>query len=131
MAYNSGYSQQGYGGGGGGAGGAPSAAQNLQFFSSQYADPTGRVSGHSTPHQAGYGMGYGGHMASNQGFGASVGAADGERVLKGGWLAAFGTGGYDDEPPLLEELGINFMHIKMKVPKPITSSFVLFGKFIR
>jgi len=31
-----------------------------------------------------------------------------------GWLAAFGTGGYDDEPPLLEELGVNFTHIKGK-----------------
>jgi hypothetical protein len=32
-----------------------------------------------------------------------------------GWLAAFGTGGYDDELPLLEELGVNFAHIKGKV----------------
>lgn len=35
--------------------------------------------------------------------------------LAPGWLAAFGTSGYDDEPPLLEELGINFAHIKGKV----------------
>lgn len=35
--------------------------------------------------------------------------------LTTGWLAAFGTGGYDDELPLMEELGINFGHIKMKV----------------
>jgi len=33
---------------------------------------------------------------------------------KMGWLAAFGTGGYPDEPPLLEELGVNFGHIKTK-----------------
>ncbi|KAI9325981.1 hypothetical protein DFJ73DRAFT_791185 [Zopfochytrium polystomum] len=30
------------------------------------------------------------------------------------WAAAFGTGDYPDEPPLLEELGINFSHIKGK-----------------
>ena len=35
--------------------------------------------------------------------------------LRTGWLAAFGTEGYDSEPPLLEELGVNFDHIKMKV----------------
>ena len=47
---------------------------------------------------------------------------------KMGWIAAFGTGGYPDgklskeigtvltgEPPLLEELGVNFGHIKTKV----------------
>jgi protein YIPF5/7 len=33
---------------------------------------------------------------------------------KKGWLAAFGTAGYPDEPPLLEELGVNFGHIKKK-----------------
>lgn len=35
--------------------------------------------------------------------------------LRTGWLAAFGTEGYDGEPPLLEELGVNFGHIKTKV----------------
>ena len=35
--------------------------------------------------------------------------------LRTGWLAAFGTEGYDGEPPLLEELGVNFGHIKGKV----------------
>lgn len=34
--------------------------------------------------------------------------------LRTGWLAAFGTEGYDGEPPLLEELGVNFGHIKDK-----------------
>jgi len=32
----------------------------------------------------------------------------------GGWLSAFGTGGFEGEPPLLEELGINFLHIRAK-----------------
>jgi hypothetical protein len=36
--------------------------------------------------------------------------------LRTGWLAAFGTEGYDGEPPLLEELGVNFAHIQTKVP---------------
>lgn len=35
--------------------------------------------------------------------------------LRTGWIAAFGTEGYDGEPPLLEELGVNFGHIKGKV----------------
>ncbi|KAJ3100931.1 pre-mRNA-splicing factor cwc22 [Phlyctochytrium planicorne] len=30
------------------------------------------------------------------------------------WSAAFGTGGFADEPPLLEELGVNFSHILTK-----------------
>ena len=40
--------------------------------------------------------------------------------LRTGWLAAFGTEGYDGEPPLLEELGVNFGHIKVKVRFSIT-----------
>ncbi|KAG6841880.1 hypothetical protein C0991_005610 [Blastosporella zonata] len=32
----------------------------------------------------------------------------------GGWWTAFGTGGFEGEPPLLEELGINFQHIRAK-----------------
>jgi hypothetical protein len=39
--------------------------------------------------------------------------------LRTGWLAAFGTEGYDGEPPLLEELGVNFSHIQSKVSCPI------------
>lgn len=35
--------------------------------------------------------------------------------LRTGWLAAFGTEGYEGEPALLEELGVNFGHIKGKV----------------
>jgi len=33
---------------------------------------------------------------------------------QGGWWTAFGTGGFEGEPPLLEELGINFAHIQTK-----------------
>jgi len=32
----------------------------------------------------------------------------------GGWWTAFGTGGFEGEPPLMEELGINFSHIQAK-----------------
>lgn len=120
-----------YGGappGGGGAGGA----QNLQFYPSSYSPG---VSGAATPQQAayGFGMGVGGPGASggygggagggaqpgfsSAGFGtAGVSGRMGEQGgLKTGWLAAFSTEGYDGEPPLLEELGVNFGHIQSKV----------------
>jgi hypothetical protein len=44
--------------------------------------------------------------------------------LRTGWLAAFGTEGYDGEPPLLEELGVNFAHIQSKVSRHIFTLFV-------
>jgi len=37
-----------------------------------------------------------------------------DRVTFASIKAAFGTGGYDNEPPLLEELGISFPDIKKK-----------------
>jgi hypothetical protein len=105
-----------------------SSAQNLQFYPSSYTAP-GHVSGHTTPSQATYG-GYG--STSNAGpaypgygvsgtaapFGAGPGVSGrmgDEGGLRTGWLAAFGTEGYDGEPPLLEELGVNFGHIRTKV----------------
>ena len=109
------------------------SAQNLQFYPSSYGVP---VSGHSTPAQAGYGSPYGAgaQQQSNQaypgygaptgfmsspGFGQSSQGVSGrmgeQGGLRTGWLAAFGTEGYDGEPPLLEELGVNFGHIKGKV----------------
>ena len=101
--------------------------QNLQFYPSTYPQP---VSGHTTPSQAHYygqqspgsNQAYGG--ASGFGpaptFGPGVSGRMGEQGgLRTGWLAAFGTEGYDGEPPLLEELGVNFGHIKGKV-----SSFI-------
>lgn len=53
-------------------------------------------------------------------FGVGVGQGVSGRMgeqggLRTGWLAAFGTEGYEGEPPLLEELGVNFGHIKVKV----------------
>lgn len=101
-------------------------APNLQFYPSSYGNAP--VSGHTTPSQAAYG-GYGGQSAHgaaaypgasgfNSGFGGPAGVSGrmGEQGgLRTGWLAAFGTEGYDGEPPLLEELGVNFGHIKGKV----------------
>lgn len=98
--------------------------QNLQFYQSSYAQP---VSGHTTPSQAQYGYtqqppnnqpypGAAGGFGAAPAFGQGVSGRMGEQGgLRTGWLAAFGTEGYDGEPPLLEELGVNFGHIKGKV----------------
>jgi outer membrane protein insertion porin family len=104
--------------------GPQAGAQNLQFFPSSYAS----VSGHTTPSQASYGAGFGGAPNPSAqaypgggygGFGSPAGGVSGrmgeQGGLRTGWLAAFGTEGYDGEPPLLEELGVNFEHIRTKV----------------
>ncbi|RDW66461.1 golgi membrane protein [Coleophoma cylindrospora] len=100
------------------------SAQNLQFYPSSYSPAA--VSGHATPAQAAYGYGapvggspaYGGAGGFNSGFGAGAAGVSGrmgeQGGLRTGWLAAFGTEGYDGEPPLLEELGVNFGHIQAK-----------------
>jgi len=107
------------------------AQNNLNFYQSSYS--TQPVSGHSTPFQAAYGGSaqssaypqprYG--SSSNYGFGAFPGQpgasgqmGTGQSGLRTGLLAAFGTEGYEGEPPLLEELGVNFNHIRTKVRKP-------------
>ncbi|SPQ26770.1 b2100c37-04f8-4861-bca5-808c1e3b630d [Thermothielavioides terrestris] len=98
----------------------PTSAQNLQFYSSNYAQP---VSGHATPSQASYGYGgptaggYGDSSSFSSGFGPGpdVSGRMGEQGgLRTGWLAAFSTEGYPGEPPLLEELGVNVGHIRAK-----------------
>ncbi|KAI2472943.1 Yip1-domain-containing protein [Annulohypoxylon bovei var. microspora] len=94
--------------------GGAAAAQNLQFYPSSYSPgvpgqaPAAQSYGYGapTPGPSGYG-----------GFGAAPGVSGrmGEQGgLRTGWLAAFSTEGYDGEPPLLEELGVNFDHIRMK-----------------
>ncbi|KAI9699893.1 MAG: hypothetical protein M1820_006955 [Bogoriella megaspora] len=97
------------------------SAQNLQFYPSSYTSQP--VSGHSTPFQAynggvqgnAYGGGGFGGFGGAPGAGPGVSGRMGEQGgLRTGWLAAFGTEGYESEPPLLEELGVNFGHIKMK-----------------
>ncbi|KAI1160285.1 hypothetical protein F5B18DRAFT_514931 [Nemania serpens] len=95
-------------------GGAP--AQNLQFYPSSYSPgvpPQG-----AGPQPYGYGApppppgpgGYGG-FGGTSGVSGRMGEQGG---LRTGWLAAFSTEGYDGEPPLLEELGVNWTHIQMK-----------------
>ncbi|MCJ1409973.1 hypothetical protein MMC19_004058 [Ptychographa xylographoides] len=105
------------------------SAQNLQFYPSSYGVPP------SDPSQGRFSSPYGsggaqqaqqsypsydtptGFMSSanfgpsGQGVSGRMGEQGG---LRTGWLAAFGTEGYDGEPPLLEELGVNFGHIKVK-----------------
>ena len=88
------------------------------------------MSGHTTPFQAQYGGAAQSNAypqsnyasSGNYGFGAFPGQpgasgqmGTGQSGLRTGWLAAFGTEGYEGEPPLLEELGVNFQHIRMKV----------------
>ncbi|KAL9109933.1 MAG: hypothetical protein Q9227_005456 [Pyrenula ochraceoflavens] len=100
--------------------------QNLQFYPSNYG--AAPVSGHTTPSQAAYGFSspppgagtssaYSSYGSGGAGFGAPPGVSGrmGEQGgLRTGWLAAFGTEGYEGEPPLLEELGVNFEHIRSK-----------------
>ncbi|KAF2731357.1 golgi membrane protein-like protein [Polyplosphaeria fusca] len=92
-------------------------AQNLQFYSSSFNNQP--VSGHSTPFQANYGAPQAPAYPSQYGAGFTSPGVSGQMGvgtsgLRTGWLAAFGTEGYEGEPPLLEELGVNFGHIKMK-----------------
>lgn len=98
------------------------AAQNLQFYPSSYG-PADASPAPPPPggHQGGYGFGGGSAQQGfqNAGFGAPGGGVSGrmgeQGGLRTGWLAAFSTEGYDGEPPLLEELGVNFGHIQAKV----------------
>jgi hypothetical protein len=107
-------------------------AQNLQFFPSTYSQQP--VSGHSTPFQA-YNAGQSSNAYGNAGFSGGFAGQPGvsgrmgdQSGLKTGWFAAFGTEGYDGEPPLLEELGVNFGHIKMKVGYSPSSEASLMGR---
>lgn len=87
----------------------PYGSQNLNFYQSSFAGQP--VSGTTTPFQA-YSAGVQPNAYSGAGFGGGfsqpgVSGRMGESGgLRTGWLAAFGTEGYDGEPPLLEELGI-------------------------
>ncbi|KAG9302161.1 hypothetical protein G9A89_020595 [Geosiphon pyriformis] len=76
-----------------------STADNLHFYTTTYGDP---ASGYASPPSTGY---YPPH--STQPYYHQGGST-------GSFWSAFGTGGFADEPPLLEELGINFGHIKTK-----------------
>ncbi|KAI0386488.1 Yip1-domain-containing protein [Hypomontagnella monticulosa] len=94
--------------------GGGAAAQNLQFYPSSYSPG---VPGQGAPAQS---YGYGAPTPGPAGYGGFGGAPGvsgrmGEQGgLRTGWIAAFSTEGYDGEPPLLEELGVNFGHIQKK-----------------
>lgn len=116
---------------------APQNAQNLQFFPSSYSG----VSGHTTPSQAAYG-GYGGGASTasaypqyGSGMPANFGAQGvsgrmGEQGgLRTGWIAAFSTEGYEGEPGLMEELGVNFGHIRDKV-RPVMAEKRSFSEIV-
>ncbi|KAF5599930.1 golgi membrane protein [Fusarium pseudoanthophilum] len=100
----------------------PNAAQNLQFFPSQYTNPTSSTpqqaaGGYGYSNQGGYGVGAPAQNFAAPAFGAAQGVSGrmGEQGgLRTGWVAAFSSEGYDGEPPLLEELGVNFGHIQAK-----------------
>ncbi|KFY58607.1 hypothetical protein V497_04749 [Pseudogymnoascus sp. VKM F-4516 (FW-969)] len=106
-------------------GGSP---QNLQFYPSSYpaaphdASAQGGYGGYGAPSGVmggGYGVGAGGAGGfSSPGVGAGSARVSGrmgeQGGLRTGWLAAFSTEGYEGEPPLQEELGVNFGHIKAK-----------------
>lgn len=78
---------------------------NMQFYQPSYGQLEGGAGN----------MGSMGAMgAMDTGFGADVLGTMHGGQLSTGILAAFGTLGYPGEPPLLEELGINFGHIKTK-----------------
>lgn len=87
-------------------------SQNLNFYQSSFSGQP--VSGTTTPFQA-----YSGGVQSNAYTGAGFSGGFSQPGVSGrmgesgglrtGWLAAFGTEGYDGEPPLLEELGNSFV----------------------
>ncbi|EGW31092.1 uncharacterized protein SPAPADRAFT_63019 [Spathaspora passalidarum NRRL Y-27907] len=90
--------------------------QNMQFYQSNYSSAyqpqqplAGTPGGAPNPP-----LGPMGSMDNAFGANMDVRGEMGRGELSPGLLAAFGTSGYPGEPPLLEELGINFQHIKDK-----------------
>lgn len=96
------------------------SSQNLQFYPSSYIPTPIPGQPSSQPTFGAYGQpvnsayGYGGNFGASSAVNGRMGEQGG---LKTGWLAAFGTEGYEGEPALLEELGVNFEHIRTKVVK--------------
>ncbi len=58
--------------------------------------------------------GHSGATGSNENYqNSSLGYSE-NSIQGSGWISAFSTSGYEGEDPLLEELGVNFSHIKEK-----------------
>lgn len=87
--------------------------QNLQFYQSNYSNAYQQPASQSNQGYPAGSMGnIGGSMDNSFGSNINVSGDMGGGELTPGLLAAFGTSGYANEPPLLEEVGINFDHIK-------------------
>ncbi|ORX88414.1 Yip1-domain-containing protein [Basidiobolus meristosporus CBS 931.73] len=69
---------------------------NMEFYQTTYADPSSYSAGNPSYYPS------------------DTGNYQANRIPTGGFWSAFGTGGFPDEPPLLEELGFNFTQIKDK-----------------
>lgn len=70
----------------------------LQFYSGEYPGARPSLDGHVTA----------GGVAGSYG----VGGVGGAITSQGGWLSAFGTGGFEGEPPLLEGMFLVLMYTK-------------------
>lgn len=100
----------------------PSGSDNLEFYSSNYNQPSNSQQYAYNPNQNFYNQQqqqqqqytYPQGKIGGGGSGYGSGSGNGPREITISWKAAFGTGGFPDEPPLMEELGINFGHIKSK-----------------
>ncbi|KAI8923177.1 hypothetical protein BC831DRAFT_472492 [Entophlyctis helioformis] len=95
---------------------APASQEDLSFQQFSYGDSTGQ--GYAGGSVGGGAIGSGGsgfsYDANYSGSNASLRVDMSSGVTWQTIRAAFSTGGFADEPPLLEELGINFGHIKAK-----------------
>ncbi|KAJ1304743.1 hypothetical protein OPQ81_005881 [Rhizoctonia solani] len=81
---------------------------DLQFYTgSPGVDPSAAFYPGARPSLEGNVVAGAGPGSGTPNFGGSIQPA-------GGWLSAFGTGGFEGEPPLLEELGVNLSHIRAK-----------------
>ncbi|RHZ44809.1 hypothetical protein Glove_709g58 [Diversispora epigaea] len=80
--------------------------ENLQFYTTSYGDPSNSYTTNPQTYYPSQTQSYPPPTPHSSGF-----HHDGST---GSFWSAFGTGGFADEPPLLEELGINFDHIKTK-----------------
>ncbi|KAF9433595.1 hypothetical protein BGZ76_009238 [Entomortierella beljakovae] len=91
-------------------------SDNLQFYQSQYPDPSSGAYGHGHQQQQRSTSFHSNTMspAPDMGYGYSQIPGSQMNPQSFSLLAAFGSGGLEGEPPLLEELGINFSHIKTK-----------------
>lgn len=109
------------------AGYSEPSGDGLQFYASNYNDPSYMASSYyGSSHTTGVAPPPLHQTASTSSMGTSTmgGGATGDMQYRqpGSFWSAFGTGGFEDEPPLLEEIGINLQHIQAKV-----SVFCLLG----